>query len=60
MTNATVWNRRANSTSVVLHVAKERFPNEALCGKVLSETRVTRTRGAHKCGNCKKSLEAVK
>lgn len=35
-----------------LHVAKDDYPNEALCGRVLRPEPVTTSKGRKKCSHC--------
>lgn len=44
---------------LILHVAKERFPNEALCGRVL-DPEPTNPKGRLKCTACQKSLKLLR
>jgi hypothetical protein len=48
-----------NGRKLILHVAKERFPNEALCGRVLDPEPVT-PKGRLKCTACQKSLKLLR
>lgn len=50
---------KRNGEAKVVHVAKGRFPNEALCGRVLEPAPV-KSRGRVKCAACQTSLKRLR
>lgn len=50
---------KASSAAKVLHVAKGRFPNESLCGKILDPA-VVKPTGRVKCERCQISLKNLR
>lgn len=48
--------RVVGKSHTTAHVAKDRFPNESLCGRVLDPTPVKTSKGRAKCQACQHSL----